>query len=147
MDDSATGSVTAFFLYDVADAIDLPRVRSLVEATVRSPLTPKVTTPPYIQYQEPPVVVDGRTIGVADHDGFRVRFKMFDYGVVSVALTREMPRGWPALLDEGLRLHDSPALSAAAERFCRTLMQRLAPAVTHPRADYLSEDYLVFAVT
>src|SRR5687768_6155102 len=147
MDGTVSGSATAFFLYDVADAIDLARVRTLVEATVQSPLTRKVTTPPYIQYQHPPVAIDGRTIGIADTDGFRVRFKIFDYGVVSVALTRPLPGTWDGLLEDGLRLHDSAALSSAAEGFCRSLMERLAPAVTRPRSDYLSEDYLVFAVT
>src|SRR5688572_1749836 len=147
MSDTVAGTATAFFLYDVADAIDLARVRTLVEATVQSPLTRKVTTPPYIQYQQPPVAIDGRTIGVADTDSFRVRFKIFDYGVVSVALTRSLPETWGALLEEGLRLHDSAALSAAAEGFCRTLVARVTPAVTNARGEFLSEDYLVFGVT
>ena len=146
MSDTVAGSATAFSLYDVADAIDLAQVRTLVESTVRSPLTPKVTTPPYIQYLQPPVAIDGRTIGVADTDGFRVRFKIFDYGVVSVALTRALPETWHALLEEGMRLHDSAALSAAAERFCRTLVGRVTPAVTNARGEFLSEDYLVFGI-
>ena len=78
MDGIASGSATAFFLYDVGEAIDLGGVRTLVDATVRAPLTPKVTTPPYIQYRQPPVTIEGRALDMADIDGFRVRFKVFD---------------------------------------------------------------------
>ena len=141
-----SGSATAFILYDVAEAIDLSHVRTLVDARVRSLLTPKVTTPPYIQYQHPPVTIEGRAIGIDDVDGFRVRFKAFDYGVISVALTRDLPHSWDALLHESLQLHDNSVLSATAERLCRALLDRLTPALTHPRQEFLSEDYLVFGV-
>jgi hypothetical protein len=77
-------------------------------------------------------------------DGFHVRFKAFDYGVMSVALTRALPDTWEALLQQGLGWYDNPALAAGAERFCRALLDRLAPAVTRARPDFLTEDYLVF---
>jgi len=146
MDGIASGSATAFYLYDVGEGIDLSGVRALVDATVRAPLTPKVTTPPYIQYQQPPVTIEGRALGIADVDGFRVRFKVFDYGVISVALTRDLPGTWDALLQQGLQLHDNSGLSAAAERLCRVLIDRLMPAIARPRQELLSEDYLVFSV-
>jgi len=142
-----SGTVVAFFLYDVAEAIDLARVRTLIAATSAATFTPKVTTPRYIQYQQPPVVVEGPAIGMEDVGGFRVRFKLFDYGVVSVALTRPLPATWDRLLDQGLPLHDDPALATAAEGCCRALLDRLTPAIVRPRTVFLSEDYLVFALT
>jgi hypothetical protein len=147
MDVIVSGSATAFFLYDVADAIDLARVRTLVEATVRSPLTPKGTTPPYIQYQQPPVAIDGDTIDMRELNGFRVRFKLFDYGVVSVALTRPVPATWPELLARGREWHEDSKLAADAEAFCRSLIDRVRPATTAPRSHFVTEDYLVFTAT
>jgi hypothetical protein len=87
MSTDLSGHVTAFFLYDVADAIDLSAVATLVGPTARVRLTPKATTPSYVQYQQPPLTIDGAAIGLDDACGFTVRFKPFDYGVISVALT------------------------------------------------------------
>jgi hypothetical protein len=87
MSTDLSGHVTAFFLYDVADAIDLSAVATLVGPTARVRLTPKATTPSYVQYQQPPLTIDGAAIGLHDACGFTVRFKLFDYGVISVALT------------------------------------------------------------
>lgn len=83
----ASGSLTAFFLYDVAEAIDLPTVGRLIGATAPVRMAQKSPTPPYIQYAHPPLSFDGRAAGIADLDGFHVRVKTFDYGVVSIALT------------------------------------------------------------
>jgi hypothetical protein len=138
------GSVHAFFLYDVAEAIDLGRVQTLVGSTVPAKLAPRATTPPYVQYQQPPISIEGHSVGMSDLDGFQVRFKAFDYGVISVALTRPLPDTWDLLLQQGLSWYDNPALSAGAERFCRALVARLDRAVTRPRPDFLTEDYLVF---
>ena len=147
MGDAVSGTVHAFFLYDVAEAIDLAGVQRIVGSAVQTRLAPKPTTPPYVQYQQPPVAIDGQLVDMPEHDGFHARFKVFDYGVISVSLTRPLPPTWEQLLEEGLGWYENPGLSAAAERFCRTLLQRLEPAVTRPRPDFLAEDYLVFAVT
>jgi hypothetical protein len=86
-----SGHITAFFLFDVAEAIDLAGVQRELGG-VKARLAPKPTTPAYVQYRQPPITIDGHIIDVAETDGFSVRFKAFDYGVVSVALTRP-PRG------------------------------------------------------
>ena len=145
MPDGLSGTATAFFLYDVGDAIDLARVRTLIDTTAPAQL-PKVSAS-QIQYQQPPVIIDGATLGTVEADGFRCRMKAFDYGVVSVALTRGLPDTWPALIADGRALHESASAAAAAERLCRSFLDRVAPAVSRPRSTFLSEDYLVFHVT
>jgi hypothetical protein len=142
-----TGSVTAFFLYDVAEAIDLGMVSRLVSATAPVRMAPKPQTPSYIRFTNPPVSIDAGTAGLAEVADFRVRFRLFDYGVISVALTRPLPQSWEALVADGLNLHDDPAPAAGAEARCRELVDRLGPAILRPRAELLSEDYLVFTVT
>jgi len=139
------GHVTALFLFDIADAIDLDAVgRTVVTAT--APLSTKPPAPAYLQYAQPPIVIDGQAIGTGDAHGFRVRFKTFDYGVISVALTRPLPDTWPALLEAGIGWHDSAVLLADAETLCRQLMMRIAPAISRARAGFLNEDYLVFTI-
>jgi hypothetical protein len=85
-------------------------------------------------------------MGLADLEGFHPRFKAFDYGVLSVALTRALPGTWEELLNEGLRWQDDPQLDAGAERLCRELLSRIGLAVTRPRHRFLTEDYLVSTI-
>jgi hypothetical protein len=141
-----SGHVAAFFLFDVAEAIDLHRVRDLVGG-VAARLSPKPTTPPYVQYQQPPISVEGEAADTPELHGFRVRFKVFDYGVISVALTRPVPATWGELLERGLQWQEDPALAPGVEAACRRLMTRLGPALTSAREQLLAEDYFVFVAT
>jgi len=139
------GHVTALFLFDIADAIDLDAVRRQVAAAPAA-LSTKPAAPAYLQSAQPPIVIDGATIGTAEAHGFRVRFKTFDYGVVSVALTRPLPTAWPDLLEAGIGWHDSGLLIADAETLCRQFIRRIGSAVSRGREAFLQEDYLVFTV-
>ena len=142
-----SGQVTAFFQYDAADAIDLPAVATLIGPTARVRLTPKTTTPSYVQYQQPPLTIEGAAIGLHDACGFSVRFKLFDYGVISVALTRPLPGTWAELVDASIAWQDDPRLGATCESLCRDLVGRLRQAMTASRDDLLAEDYFLFAIT
>jgi len=141
-----SGHVTAFYLFDIADAIDLKQVGELIDASTTTRLSTRPPSPIYLQYQQPPVVIEAIAIGAGEVEGFRARFKAFEYGVVSVALSRALPDTWEELLDAGLRWHDNAALASGAERLCRELLSRVEPAVARPRSAFLSEDYLVFAL-
>jgi hypothetical protein len=141
------GHLTAFFLFEVGDAIDLEAVGAQIDVMVSARLAPRPATPPYVQYQQPPLTMDGAAIGLADVNGFRVRLKAFDYGVISVAFTRELPEAWDALLESGLEWQEDGRLEKHAERLCRELLTRIAGAVTRLReGQFLSEDYFVFTV-
>jgi hypothetical protein len=141
------GHATVYYLYDVAEAIDLQRVRSLIGGAVAAKLSPKPATPPYVQYQQPPLAVDGDVVGMSDIRGFRVRFKIFDYGVISVALTAPLPSTWQELLARGLEWQEDPKLPLESDACCRRLLNELRPAITAAREAFVTEDYLVFAVT
>ena len=67
------GHLTAFFMFDVADAIDLAVVRGLIDATVATPLSTRPATPTYLQYQQPPLTFDGAALGLSEVEGFRTR--------------------------------------------------------------------------
>lgn len=140
------GQVTALFLFEVADAIDLDAVRRHIATTARAPLSTKPPAPAYLQYAQPPIVIDGAALEVSDAHGFRVRFKTFDYGVVSVALTRPLPDSWPTLLESGIEWYENATLLADAERLCRHLLDRIGGAVTRRRDTFLNEDYLAFTM-
>jgi hypothetical protein len=141
-----SGRITAFYLFDIADAIDLAAVRQLVADTVTARFTPGPPAPAYVQYRQPPIVLDGASLDTPVAPGLAVRLKVFDYGVVSVALSSPVPSTWEHLLTEGISWHESPRLAETAERLCRTLAARIAPAISRQRTEFLSEDYIVFAI-
>jgi hypothetical protein len=144
-----SGLVTAFYLFDVAEAIDLKAVPRLLPAqTSAARLAPKPVTPSHVQYQNPPpLLVDGEALPHAEVDGFRVRMKLFEYGVVSLALSRPFSGPWPALVSAGQQIVGSDGLEKHAQRLCVSIAERLRPALDSPRKRFLSEDYVVFAIS
>ena len=140
------GYVTAFYLFDVSDAIDLQGVGAAVGPTAATRLVTRPATPSYLQYQQPPLALDGSVIGAGIVDGCHVRFKAFDYGVLSVALTRNLPDTWEQLLEAGPGWQDNSRLLGEAERLCRELLFRIAAAVSGPHEQFLNEDYVVYTI-
>jgi hypothetical protein len=147
MPEALSGQVVAFFLYDVAEGADLAQVRArLGSAGQTSRLAPRPAMPPYVRYQQPPVQVDAEALGVALPEGWQGRFKVFDYGVVSLLLSRPFAGTWSDLLALAQRLVSAP-LDGPAEASCRAAVGQLRAALQQPRDTYLSEDYFVYAVT
>src|SRR5262245_40807954 len=146
--DINSGIVTALYLFDVAQAVNVDAVQRLLgaEASVAK-LDDKSAGPTRLQYTQPPVVADGRVCGWPDIEGFRVRVKCYDYGVISLMLYRPFAGSWSELVSLGQSLIENEPLEDRATAVCRDIVRVLAPAMTGVHASYLSEDYLVFAVT
>jgi len=140
------GHVTAFFQFEVSDAIDLQRLGSEIDASVAARLATRPATPTYLQYKQPPLTLDGAVIGASEVNGCRVRFKAFDYGVVSVALSQTLPDTWEELVNAGPQWQDNPRLSEEAERLCREFLARISGAVSGRHEPWLTEDYVVFTI-
>jgi hypothetical protein len=144
----SSAAITAFYLFDVAEQIDLAQLRRLVGGGASAARLPtKAFAPSYLQYAVPPVVVDGEAFETGELDGFHVRAKFFDYGVISLALTRRFAGEWSELLGLSQKYMENDDLELRAEKIARQLAERFAPSMTTSRGKFLSEDYLVFAVT
>lgn len=143
-----SGHLTAFFLFDIAEAADLAAVRARVGAAAQDArFAPRSAIPAYVRYQQPPVQIDGDALSLAAPGGWSTRLKVYDYGVVSLALSRPFDGTWADLLALSQTvLHGAP-LEAAAEAYCRAAATALRPALQEPRDAFLSEDYFVFGVT
>ncbi len=144
--DILQGQIFALYLFDVAEAADLPAAASIISGGVRAKLAPKPATPAYVQYHQPPLWFEGGGVDLASIDGFHVGFKVFDYGVISLRLTREFSGTWRQLTELSSELVENEALERQAEQACRIIAGRLKTALTEPRQTFLSEDYVVFAV-
>jgi hypothetical protein len=145
--DIRAGRIDAFYLFDVAERADLPAIPALISGeTLPARLAPKPATPAYVQYEKPPLSFDGDAIGIGDFEGFKSRIRVYDYGVVSVALQRPFDGSWAELSVLGQTLIESPELEQHAERVCRAVIDRLGSALVEARREFLSEDYLVFTI-
>ena len=79
--------MSRFYLFDCRG--DGPS--SAIPALIGGPtsfdrLAPKPATPAYIRYDNPPLSFDGELFGASELQGFRTRFRVYDYGVISLAL-------------------------------------------------------------
>lgn len=143
-----SGFVTCLYLFDVAQAIDVAALtRQFGSSATIARLDDKTAGPPRLSYNQPPVVVDGQALDCAELEGFRVRVKFYDYGVISLMLTRPFAGSWPELVSLGQTLIENEPLEDRATNTCRQIAQRITGALRSVRETYLSEDYLVFAVT
>jgi hypothetical protein len=140
------GDIFALYLFDVAEAADLTAAAATIGTGVRAKLAPKPATPAYVQYSQPPLWFEGAAVDFPTIDGFRVGFKLFDYGVISLRLTREFSGTWTELTDISHDLIENEALERQAEQACRAIAGRLKGAMREPRELFLSEDYLVFGI-
>jgi hypothetical protein len=142
-----SGQLVLFYLFDVAETVDLQAVPQLVGGpAVAAKLAPKSAIPAYVQYDKPPLSFDGDTVGIADVAGFRPRFRAYDYGVISVALTQPFKGSWREFVASGQLLVESADFESHAEQLCRTVTDRLRPALKGVRPTTLTEDYVVFVV-
>jgi hypothetical protein len=142
-----SGQIVAFYLFDVAETIDLQALPALVAGPATAArLAPKPATPAYVQYDKPPISFDGSAVGIPDLDGFQLRFRAYDYGVISLALSKPFAGDWPELLGIGQGLMESPELEQRAEAICRHVLNRIQGACVGIHAALLSEDYLVYVV-
>src|SRR5262245_61165260 len=113
-----SGSITGFFLFDVAETIDLQTAQRLLTGAAPTQVASRAPLPSYIQYAHPPLAIDGAAVDRRYVGDLLVRFKMFDYGVISVALSGAIPDTWERLLVDGLRWHDDAGLLEKAEQSC-----------------------------
>jgi hypothetical protein len=147
MPEITAGQIVAFFLFDVAETIELPAVPALIGgAAVAARLAPKPATPAYVQYDKPPLSFDGAAVDLAELEGFQVRCRAYDYGVISIALSKPFSGAWSELVGVGQALIESDDFEQRAEGACRQIVARLRPALVGLRPSVLTEDYLVFVV-
>jgi hypothetical protein len=143
-----SGFVTALYLFDVAERIDVRALKGqLGPQASLAQLGDKTPGPPRIRYLVPPVIADGQTFGLPEIDGFRVRVKFYDYGVISLMLSRPFAGGWSDLVDLGQRLIESEPLEQHATEACQRITEAVRDHLAGFRTVYLDEDYLIFAVT
>lgn len=141
----ADGAIRAYYLFDVADTIDLVKI-SAFGGEMRAPaaLPLRRDAPPYLQFPAPPLVA---TLPDAEFDNLHgsVRLKFYDYGVVSVGLRFATGASWNELsaLTERARSDERIA------EFAQSTVARICDEYAHAfdeRHPALVEDYLIVEI-
>ncbi len=138
-----SGAFHAFFVYDVADTIDLARLGSVGGADVaRAPLQlRREASSGFIEFETQPVVVSM----APRPGGFAARAKIFDYGVVSIRLSLPFAGSWAEFAGFTRRLRRNEELVLEGDAVLESVLGEIAGALDEPH-DSLVEDYFVFEV-
>jgi len=143
--DIRAGAIAALYLFDVAEEIDLNALRTALGGAAAR-IASKSAQPSYVQYQVPPIVLEGEAAQIPPFAGFQARLKFFDYGVISLALFKPFSGSWDDLLAASQEYIENAGLEESAEQAVRAVVQRCTTVMTRVRHSFLAEDYLVLAV-
>jgi hypothetical protein len=138
------GAFRAFFVYDVADTIDLRRLRSVRgEGVARAPLQlRREASSEFIQYPIVPLIV---RLPDLEEYGATVRAKVFDYGVVSIRVSVPFAGSWHDFAALSRDVRRSVVLEAQARAALDDVLLEIQAALDEPH-DVLVEDYFVFDI-
>jgi hypothetical protein len=143
-DQTVRGALHALLLFDVCESIDLDRARALLGQAPggRSPAF-RFSAPEYLRFEKPPVAMSVEPLQLAGGEPFTAAIKLYDYGVLSVALRREFELSWKDLTDLAPRLVGSAEIERAALGLAEQVAKRAGGALTRPAEKWMSEDYYV----
>lgn len=139
------GYLHAYFIYDVADTIDLSRLLHLSPEFEKAQIELRVGPPGHIQYEVPPLSARLNDC-VIDGVKAEARLKIFDYGIISIRLSFACS-GVFADFADFVRLHRQSAnLGTSAEALLNSALKTSGVALRKPHDFPLLEEYFVIEV-
>ena len=141
-----SGAFQAFFIFDVADTIDLTNLVGIAGTDAeRAPLRLRSTpSPGNIQFAVPPVVLPLAPVTIGVRRG-ESRAKIYDYGVVSIRFSFPFSGSWSDFADLSGALRRDDAVVAQAGKLLREFLRDYASALVDPH-DTLVEDYYISTI-
>jgi hypothetical protein len=143
---SLHGSVLVLIQFDVCEEIRLDLLRQLLGARTLEHPSLKHPAPGYIRYQRPPVIEPIEPLTLDSGERLQGQIKYYDYGVISVVFELPFSGDWDTLVRLGSRWVWDVDFSSHASKIVRKKLERSAPAMVKPYAEWLSEDYFIFHV-
>jgi hypothetical protein len=138
------GSFQVLMLYDVADAIRLEELRTILGLGGPERLPQFIrSAPDYVRFERPPVVHTVKSTNSPVGGQAEVRAKYYDYGVISIESGSPFEWDWKSLVEQAPRWIDAPGAEEACRELVRRCLEIAAPALVNPYADWLSEEYYI----
>ena len=131
------GSLRSLILFDVADAIRLDQLQSLLQESNVEPVRGFArSAPEYVRFERPPVI--------EPYLGGHVKY--YDYGVISVEADVPFSGSWDTLLETTSRWVAEPGAEKEAYEILHGRLERIQEALVKPYPQWLSEDYYIVLV-
>jgi hypothetical protein len=137
------GAFHAYFVFDVADTIDLARLASVGgEGVSRAPLQlrPEASSG-FIEFETQPIVARI----MPNPGGLTARAKFFDYGVVSIRLTLPFSGSWASYAAFTRKVRADDELPRIARAAVDGVLLEISGVLDEPH-EPLVEDYFVFEI-
>ncbi len=141
------GCLRALLLFDIAEEIDLPLLRSVLgigpgkrEPAFRHP------APEYVRFERPPVVEHLGPCQADDGTEMQARIRYFDYEVASVELRVQFDTSWSGLLRAANTWIMAPELERLASHLLRERLKEIEQVLKKPYKGWISEDYYLIQV-
>ena len=137
------GSFWALVLYDVAEQIQLDKLRGLIRAEPpRREPSFKHPAHEYVRFERPPVVEYPDPVSTETGE-LQIRVKYFDYGVISIELELRFTADWDELVALSSRWISAPEIETRTSELIRKHAERARPALVQPYKAWLNEDYYI----
>jgi hypothetical protein len=143
---SLNGSVLVLIQFDVCEEIRLDQLRQILSARTVAQPSLKHPAPGYIRYQRPPVVESIEPLVLPSGERLHAEIKYYDYGVLSLVFQLPFSGDWETLVRLASRWVWDVDFAGPAAAIVRQKLERAAPALVKPYAEWLSEDYFIFHV-
>jgi hypothetical protein len=138
------GSFRILFLYDVAEAIDLAKLREMLGprgGTIKEQFPRR--TPDYIRFEQPPIVEPSEQVTLQAGEQVVCTIKYYAFAAVVVQMDVPFECDWKSLLRDASRWVDPTDIEPQAREALRRHLEKVMPAVVKPTKDWLEEDYLI----
>jgi hypothetical protein len=141
------GSFRIVLLYDVAEAIDLAKVREILGARCsnQSPAFSR-GTPEYVRFADPPISEPRGPVTLKTGEQLASSIKYYSFAVVAVEIDVPFACSLRELQTQASRWIGGAEVEAAAREVVESHLKRVEPAITRPNAHWLQESYLVINV-
>ena len=142
-----TGCFRILFHYDVAEGLDLTKVRKLLglAEALEARGFPR-RTPEYIRFEHAPVIERSGPFTLKSGEQFACSIKYYSFAVVAIEVQVPFTCDWHELVAQSSRWMDAGDIEPTAREIIEQHLSRVAPAVVRLNKLWLQEGYLVISL-
>jgi len=138
------GCIRIFMFFDVGEAFDLEKLRSLVgpRGAPTKPDFPR-RTPEYVRFENPPITEPSEPLTLRSGEKVICSIKYYEYAIVEVQLEVPFEGAWETLMERTSRWMAAPDIEPESRAVVTRHLQKTSPAIIKPREEWFQENYLV----
>jgi hypothetical protein len=141
------GLFRLLFLYDVAESIDLVKLRGMLgeRGGAVEQAFPR-RTPGYVRFEHPPIVEPAEFVSICPGVSATCPVKYYAFGAIVIQAELPFETDWNSLVEQGARWMEAPDVEPRIRELARRRLAQIGTAVNRPTEDWLQESYLVIEI-